>query len=95
MSGLLEGEVVSIAKNGNFVTNFTAEQLSDVPRGDETRVACDEYETLNIFPAEHGQPDSTFLAMIGESGFLELGIVGIPAADMLEIKVGDKVKIQW
>ena len=58
-------------------------------------VSCDEHETTGIFGLDHGQPEMTLLAVIGESGNLELAIVGESARIMLGIDVGEKVVVSW
>jgi hypothetical protein len=35
------------------------------------------------------------VAKLSDSGFLEVGIVGISLSEMLGIKVGEPVKIEW
>ena len=56
---------------------------------------CDEHETHGIFAADHSQPEFTLLAMIGDSGCLELCIVGDSAKIMLGVAVGEKVTVKW
>ncbi len=95
MAGKIDGVVVSISDAGNLVTDITAAQLRDVPRGDTVTVSCDEHETLGIYGLDHAQPPMTLLALIGNSGNLELEIVGDSAKIMLGVRVGDKVKVKW
>ena len=95
MAGKIEGAVVSISESGNLVTNITAAQLRDVPRGDTVTVACDEHETLGIYGLDHAQPPMTLLALVGGSGNLELEIVGDSAKIMLGVRVGEKVSVKW
>jgi S-adenosylmethionine hydrolase len=91
----IEGTVVSINEAGNLVTSITAEQLRGVPTDESVSICCDEHETIGIFQLDHNQPESTLLALIGESGHLELSIVGISASDMLGIRGGEKVVVKW
>ena len=95
MSGRIEGTVASISESGNLVTDITADQLADVPRGDEVSVRCDEHETLGIFAVGHEQPPFTLIALVGESGCLELEIVTDSAKIMLGVGVGEKVEVKW
>jgi len=94
-SGKIEGTVVSIDESGNLVSDITAAQLEGTPRGEQVSVTCDEHVTLGIFDADHQQPEMTLIALIGESGSLELSIVGDSAKIMLGIAVGEKVLLQW
>ncbi|MEO8495677.1 MAG: SAM hydroxide adenosyltransferase [Planctomycetota bacterium] len=91
----MEGRVVSITESGNLVTDITADQLADVPRGDQVTVRCDEHETLGIFDVDHEQPPFTLIALVGASGCLELEIVTDSAKIMLDVSVGEKVEVHW
>lgn len=91
----IEGTVVSINSAGNLVSDISPEQLADVPRDERVGVQCDGHMTRGIFTLEHQQPESTLLALIGESGNLELGIVGISMSEMLRIGIGEKIVITW
>lgn len=95
MAGTLKGKVVSVAEDGNLVTDITAENLQGVPTGDQVSVTCDGHATTGIFPLEHHQPEMTLLAMVGDSGKLELSIVGERASDFLGIQTGAAVIVQW
>ena len=95
MPGLVEGKVVSVTEAGNLVTDITDEQLQHAPRDERVAVVCDEHETLGIYPADHEQPESTFLAIIGSGGCLELEIVGLDASMMLGVRIGEKVAVRW
>jgi S-adenosylmethionine hydrolase len=93
--GKIEGAVVSVSERGNLVTDITAAQLADTPRGDNVTVRCDEHETVGIFDLTHQEPEMTLLALIGQSGHLELEIVGDSAKIMLGVRVGEKVLVKW
>lgn len=95
MPGKIEGAVASISDSGNLVTDITAAQLRDVPRNDTVSVRCDEHETVGIFGLDHQEPAMTLLALVGQSGNLELEIVGDSAKIMLGIRVGEKVVVKW
>ena len=95
MAGSLDGKVVSISQNGNPVTDISADRLRGVPTDDRVSVTCDDHTTSGIFPLEHGQPEMTQLAMLGESGHLELSIVGERASDFLGIRPGASVVVRW
>ena len=93
--GKLEGVVESIDNQGNLVTSITAGQLSQVPRGEETLIVCDEHETHGIFSDDHEQPAMTLIGLLGASGKLELSIVGDSAAIMLGVRAGTPVVVSW
>ena len=52
-------------------------------------------ETQGLFEAGHDQPESTLIAVIGESGCLEIEIVGVSASIMLGVREGEKVSVRW
>ena len=95
MSGKIAGTVVSATEAGSLVTDIPHDRLSAAPRGEEVTIACDEHETIGLFAPDHGQPDFTFLAVLGPSGFLELHIVGDSAKAMLGIRTGERVTVKW
>ncbi|MBW3599351.1 MAG: adenosylmethionine-8-amino-7-oxononanoate aminotransferase [Planctomycetes bacterium] len=97
MAGKIEGVVASVSSAGNLVTDITAEQLQskNAPTDQSVTVVCDEHETLGIFPADHNQPPMTYIALIGESGNLELAIVGDSARIMLGVTEGTPVVVKW
>lgn len=95
MPGKIEGAVASISESGNLVTDITAAQLRDVPRNESVSVRCDDHETIGIYALDHKEPPMTLLALVGQSGNLELEIVGDSAKIMLGIRVGEKVVVKW
>lgn len=91
----IEGSVISVSDSGNLVTDIASEQLADTPKNESVVVRCDDHETMQIFDVNHEQPPMTFIALIGESGNLELEIVDDSAKIMLGVRVGEKVVVQW
>ncbi len=93
--GKIQGTVRSIDSFGNLITDIAADKLHDVPRTESTRVGCDEHETLGIQQTYGDQPPMTLIALVGSSGYLELSIVNDNAAEMLGIRPGAPVLVQW
>jgi hypothetical protein len=91
----IDGLVQSIDSFGNLITNIPADALTNVPRGEDTAVVCDEHETRGIFTAYGEQPPMTLIALVGSSGHLELAIVDDSAALMLGVTVGTPVTVTW
>ncbi|MEQ8786285.1 MAG: adenosylmethionine-8-amino-7-oxononanoate aminotransferase [Pirellulaceae bacterium] len=91
----IEGKIESVAEDGNLVTDIPVERLSAAPRSEQVTVRCDEHVTLGLFSPDHDQPPMTFIAVLAESGFLELAIVGDSAKIMLGIRVGESVSVEW
>ena len=95
MAQRIEGKVVSVDAAGNLVTDIMTEQLERAPSDDTVSIRCDEHETTGIYTKDHSQPEMTFIAVIGESGQLQLMIVGESAHLMLGIRVGEEVVVAW
>jgi S-adenosyl-L-methionine hydrolase (adenosine-forming) len=93
--GKIEGVIESIDSFGNLISNITADQLADAPRGEETVIECDEHQTQGIFATYSDQPEMTLVALVGSSGKLELAIVGDSAKIMLGVKVGTPISVRW
>lgn len=91
----VEGTIASIDDSGNLITDVASEQLADAPRDEQVSIVCDEHETMGLYDADHDQPEMTFIAVLGNSGNLELTIVGDSARIMLGINVGEKVVVKW
>jgi S-adenosylmethionine hydrolase len=95
VSRIIEGKVVSIGEQGNLVTDIPCAALAEAPRDGSISVCCDEHETVGLFSPGHSEPEMSLLALLADSGFLELTIVGDSAKIMLGIRVGQPVRVQW
>lgn len=95
LPGKIKGKIVSISESGDLLTDIDGSQLTDAPRDERLSVTCDEHVTQGLFGVDHGEPPMTLLAMIGESGRLQLTIVGDSAAIMLGIRPGETVVVEW
>jgi S-adenosylmethionine hydrolase len=92
---MIEGVVVAYGPTGNLVTDISNDRLKGAPAVEGVRITCDEHETIGIFPADHKDEPCTLLAILGESGFLELTIVGESAKVMLGVRLKEKVVVKW
>ena len=95
LGGSLKGIVVSITDAGDAVTDISIDQLAAVPTDDRVSIMRDGHVTSRIFPADHQQAEMTFLVVQGESGFLELLLVGDSASAFLGFKPGSVVALKW
>ena len=95
MPGKIEGAVVAYGSTGNLVTDIPHDRLKGVPAGDGVKIICDEHETVGIYPADHHEEPMTLMAILGESGFLELTIVGDSAKVMLGVPLKEKITVKW
>jgi S-adenosylmethionine hydrolase len=91
----IQGTVVAIDEHGAAITDIAVERLASVPTDDQVSIRCEGHVTSCIFPAEHDQPEMTFLAVRGRSGFLELMLVGDSVASFLGIGPGSSVTLHW
>jgi S-adenosylmethionine hydrolase len=95
VAGKVEGKIQAIDAAGNLVTDITRAMLNAAPRDESVVIRCDEHETTGIFEDVAQQPPMTFVATFGQSGNLELTIVGDSAAAMFGVRVGEKVTVRW
>ena len=58
-------------------------------------IVCDEHKTTGIFSVNHGQPEMTLLAMIGDGGTLQLALVGESSRIMLGVDAGARIAVHW
>ena len=91
----VEGKVVAYSDAGNLVTDISIARLKDLPAGHVVTVTCDEHQTIGVYPADHKEEPFTLMAVLGQSGFLELTIVGESAKAMLGVRLGEKVVVKW
>lgn len=91
----LSGKVALISKSGDVVTDIAVDKLAGLPRDTSVTITCEGHRTVGIHPTDHGQPDMTFVAYAGVSGFLELALVGDDASRFLGIAAGASVEIEW
>ena len=95
MAHCVDGKISAIGPSGNLVTDILQEQLADAPRDENISIEFAGHQTFGLFDLDHGQPDSTMVAKIGEKGTVEIEIVGLSLSDMLGIGVGELVKVCW
>lgn len=95
LSNQIDGEVASCDSVGNLITNIANDSVAGLVGDENLSVKFGDHETFGIFPTDHGQPDATLVASLGESGCVQIEIVGISLSDMLGIKPGVQVVIAW
>ena len=95
MAGKIEGKIVAYGESGNLVSDIPIDSLRGVPRDQSVTVTCDEHQTVGIYAADHAEEPSTFMAILGSGGNLELTIVGDSAKIMLGVPLGEKVVVKW
>jgi S-adenosylmethionine hydrolase len=89
------GTVKSIGEKGQLITDISNVSIGDAGQDDSVTVRFAEHETIGVYPNDHGQPDATLVASHGGSGFLEIEIVGISISEMLGVKTGVPVSVNF
>jgi S-adenosylmethionine hydrolase len=89
----LQGRITQISGSGDLVSDIPNSAVADLAGVADVRVDIGDHFTLGIFAAEHQEPESTLIAVLGKSGFVEVGIVGMNAAEMLGIRAGESIRI--
>ena len=95
MSNQIDGIVDSINEAGDLVTDISNESVQPLLDESEVTVKFGPHETAGIHLPDHNEPESTLIAVTGDSGRVEIGIVGMNLAEMLGISSGTKVAIRW
>ncbi len=91
----LEGEVVYVDRFGNIITSITPEKVSELLRQSGSPrflVNGRKISRHHKFYAE--APPEELFSLVGSSGYYEISVAGRQAADILEVKRGDKVQLE-
>jgi len=91
----VDGIVESIGEHGQLITSIENGILVDAGQDESVSVKFADHTTVGVYPEDHGQPAATLVASMGQSGFLEIEIVGISISEMLGIKTGVPVSVAW
>lgn len=91
----IAGTIAGITDQGDLISDIPSVSVRDLVGKPDVRVEVGEHFTLGIFSADHQEPASTLIAVLGESGFLELGIVGMNACEMLGVFKGETIRVVW
>ncbi len=95
MAHQIQGQVSSIDESGRLISDISNEQVANAPRDESLTIKFGDHATVGLFPADHDQPPATMVASFGSSGFIEIEIVGISLSEMLGVKKGESVTIEW
>jgi S-adenosylmethionine hydrolase len=87
------GRVASINEQGDLVSDIANAAIESLVGQANVEVRFGEHFTQGVHPLEHGEPDQTLIAVLGRSGCLEIGIVGVNVHEMLGIDVGQSIEI--
>jgi len=95
LSNQIEGIVATCDAAGNLITDIPNDSVAGLVGDEAISVKFGGHETFGIFPGDHGEPDATLVASLGDSGCVQIAIVGISLSDMLGIKAGVAVVVAW
>ncbi|HDL63830.1 MAG TPA: hypothetical protein ENH12_00425 [Proteobacteria bacterium] len=90
-----EAEIITTDKFGNCITSLSNDLLSDIP-GESRRTGIritirGEDIDIPLVSSYNSVERENLLAIGGSSGFMELAVNGVSAADRLELISGDKI----
>ena len=91
----IAGQVTAINAAGDLVTDIAVDAVAHLVGRADVEVRFGDHYTHGIFPRTHREPANTLLAILGESGFLEVGIVGVSVHEMLAIPCGESIQVRW
>jgi len=95
VSGRIEGKVIAFGETGDLITDISAPRLQYAPRDERIRIRCDEHETIGMFLEANSEPEATYMAVLDDRGVLRLRIVGMSARELLGIRLGETVVVEW
>ena len=95
MENQVDGKVVSVTESGDLLTDIENQKIETAPRDESVSISFGDHHTVGLFPPDHEEPESTLVAVLGESGFLEIGIVGMNLSQLLGINSGQAVTVSW
>jgi S-adenosylmethionine hydrolase len=88
---LLHGEIIHVDRFGNVVSNIRREDL-DWERATEVHVGG---QTVRRFCLTYGEGEpGELLALVGSSGYVEVAARGGSAAERLQARVGDSIRVR-
>ncbi len=91
----IRGEVMAIDSFGNLITNILHAHLAGKPDDSRACIACGIYETFGIYQSYGGHDPGMLVALLGDSGRLELAVVGDNAAERTGVSIGTAVTVAW
>ncbi len=95
LSNQIDGTVTSCDSAGNLITDIPNDSVAGLVGDESVSIKFGPHETFGIHIQDHGQPDATLVASLGNEGFVMIEIVGISVSDMLGIKPGVNVQVAW
>ncbi len=89
----IEGEVMSIDRFGNAITNIPSERLAKLGESANVRVFIGQETIDSISKTYSSVKEGETVAYIGSAGLLELAINGGDFAERFAVKPGDAVRV--
>lgn len=102
-SGTVQGWIVHVDHFGNCITNIRRSTLSEAAELEEDEPPLDRFPPLKVYagtttlqalhPTYGAVPEGDPLLLFGSTGVLEVGVNGGNAAELLDIRKGDSLKV--
>jgi S-adenosylmethionine hydrolase len=89
----IEGEVISVDRFGNAITNVPSERLAELGESAGTRVLIGQETIASIGETYSSVKEGETVAYIGSAGLIELAINGGDFAKRFAVKPGDTVRV--
>jgi S-adenosylmethionine hydrolase len=90
----ISGEVLQVDSFGNIISNISQKMLLQIGITGAVKVQIGHHQVRLDFCTSYGDAEPhTLLALIGSHGFLEIALNQGSAAEMLHVKIGDKIKL--
>ena len=90
----VEGEIISVDRFGNAITNITADRLADLGSHACLSVSIGRLQVGTIRRTFSSVGDGETVAYAGSAGLLEMAVNGGDFARLYGIKPGDKVRVE-
>jgi S-adenosyl-L-methionine hydrolase (adenosine-forming) len=93
----IESRIIHIDRFGNCVTGIQRSTLPNagLPETFLLKIGSHQIRTLKDFYLEAGAPPNRPFAIWGSIGFLEVSLPSASAAELLGLKIGDPVRLQY
>lgn len=94
VKGVVTGEVLHVDNFGNVITNISEQEAEGFKTGDFVHVGLGNVKLrLKLLKAYGETKPTDLLVLIGSHGYLEIAVNQGNAAEVLQVKPGEKIKL--
>ncbi|MCB0397899.1 MAG: SAM-dependent chlorinase/fluorinase, partial [Flavobacteriales bacterium] len=96
-SNLIKGSVIYIDVYGNVITNITANDFRQIGKGKAFNISFRRpgYDISELYQSYDEVPEGEKLALFGAAGYLEVAINKGHAANLLGLRVGEILRVDF